>query len=245
MDNLGFFPKHKQKNFNFICTKFNDTVKKFREDEHLYNLDRLKSNIIKGILSTEGNLASIEDINLLTTRSFNKLEFSRDLNEKDIQEIWAMDKALYFMQENIDKPISMDIICKYNELVVIGYKSKYSGSLRNTNVYINGSTYQPPDFNQLGRYSENLILEIDSIEGNINKAFSYLLGISKLQLFIDGNKRTALLVALHHLVYSGEPMLLLDSRFTNEYLCNMKLFYETGDNSKILDTLHNQLIIVK
>lgn len=56
----------------------------------------------------------------------------------------------------------------------------------------------------------------------MNKAFSYLLVISKLHMFIDRNKRTALFSAIHHLAYSKKPILMLFSNYIN--IVKIKLF---------------------
>ncbi|MGL5749134.1 MAG: Fic family protein, partial [Paraclostridium sp.] len=147
------------------------------------------------------------------------------------------------LEENIDKPLTLEIIKNYNSLIVTGLKSKYSGDLRQTNVFINNTVYSPPDFRGLERLVDNGLKEIEMLDGNINKAFSYLLMISKLQVFIDGNKRTALLSAIHHLAYSKQPLLMFFSDFTQEYLKSLKHFYETGDNEPVSGVLYKQLDI--
>lgn len=235
-----FMGNHKPKNSDFIVNRFIDYPKR-NEESYVFNLDRLRSVLIKGILSTEGNLASLSDIELLTTRRFNDLSFSCTLDQSDIEEVWAMDRAIKYMEENFYKPLTRDIIEDYNYLVVIGYKKKYSGRIRQTDVVINGSVYKPPSFQMLDRLFDNMLSEIGCIDGDINKAISLILGISKLQLFIDGNKRTALLCALHHLCYSGQPLLIMQDRFTKEYLIRMKKFYETGENEDISNLIFKML----
>lgn len=230
------------KSSDFIVSKYKDFEKR-KEVDQIYNLSFFRNEIIQGILSTEGNLASVDDVRILTTGSFKNLEFQSRLREQDIEEVWAMNKAFKYLEENIDKPLTLDIIKNYNSLIVTGLKSKYSGEIRQTNVFINNTLYTPPDFRNLERLVENAIEEINMLDGNINKAFSYILMISKLQVFIDGNKRTALLCAIHHLAYSKQPLLMFFNDFTQEYLKALKHFYENGENEWVSEVLYKQLDI--
>ncbi len=230
------------KSSDFIVDRYSDSEER-KEMDQIYNLSFFRNEIIQGILSTEGNLASVDDVRILTTGSFKNLEFQARLREQDIEEVWAMNKAFKYLEENIDKPLTLEIIKNYNSLIVTGLKGKYSGDLRQTNVFINNTVYSPPDFRGLERLVDNGLKEIEMLDGNINKAFSYLLMISKLQVFIDGNKRTALLSAIHHLAYTKQPLLMFFSDFTQEYLKSLKHFYETGDNEAVSNVLYKQLDI--
>lgn len=242
MTEIDVFVDYKRPSSDFIVSCLNDLEEPRDEQFYMFNLKHLRSKLIKGFLSTEGNLASEDDIDLLTTSSFSSLSFSRNLREKDILDVWAMDKAMKYLEENFYKPIDRKLIEGYNELLVTGYKFKYSGEVRRTNVHIQGSTYAPPDFQLLDRLFDNLINEVNLVEGEVNKAFSLILGVSKLQLFIDGNKRTAFVVALHHLCNKGQKILLMDDSFSTDYLKELKVFYETGDNSSVVKVLERQLV---
>lgn len=230
-----------QPNSDFIVNYFKDLEINRRPDEQLYNLEFGRNLIIKGILTTEGNLATERDISLLTTGSFSNFKFESRLNERDIQEVWAMNKALRFMEDNYDKPLTREIIEMYNYLVVVGSKSKFSGEVRRTNVFINGTAHRPPDFEGLSRLFENSLFEISTIQGEVNKAFSYLLMISKNQIFIDGNKRTGLLSALHHLVQTGQRMFIVRESFSEEFLTQLRVFYETSSKDKLLILLNQMM----
>ena len=108
---------------------------------------------------------------------------------------------------------------------------------------VNTNVSNPPDFIGLETLVENGLKEIEMLDGNINKAFSYLLMISKLQVFIDGNKKNALLSAIHHLAYTKQPLLMFFSDFTQEYLKSPTHFYETEDNEAVSNVLYKQLDI--
>lgn len=198
------------------------------------NLEKAEIRYIKNFLEMEGNTASEKDILYLTSSSFKSLEFDSQITPKDIEEIYAMKKALDFLKNNYTAPLTKDHVFMYNFLVVIGVKKADAGRLRETNVWINGTLYTPPKFELLPRLFDNMFLAVDSVQGNLNKAASYLLAISKNQFFIDGNKRTARLVALHQLAYSKQK-LISPNLDTVQYMKNLLNFYETSDNSNFAE----------
>ncbi len=68
--------------------------------------------------------------------------------------------------------------------------------LRKSAVGITGSTYRPLDNQfQIGEELESCINKINNGVGGYDKALTALVGISYLQPFVDGNKRTARLIA--------------------------------------------------
>ncbi|MEG2789044.1 MAG: hypothetical protein RR942_14625 [Romboutsia sp.] len=61
------------KSSHLILDRYKDTEGR-REMDQIYNLSFFRNEIIQGILSTEGNLASVDDVRILTTGSFKNLE---------------------------------------------------------------------------------------------------------------------------------------------------------------------------
>lgn len=205
------------------------------------NIEKRFVEYIKNLLELEGNPASVKDILFLTTGTFTKLEFSTRLSLNNIEEISAMKNALNLVLVNYKNPITSDIIELYNFTVVIGEKKRKAGRLRDTNVRISGTIYSPPSFDILPKIYKNMFDAIDCVEGYKNKALSYLLAISKNQFFIDGNKRTARLVALHVLANGMQKTLdhELDTQKYLEYLIN---FYETGNSSNMVKFFEDNLV---
>lgn len=224
---------------DYCTTKFDDD-KPLMDAVVEINLEKAEIKYIKSFLETEGNLASETDILLLTTHRFKELKFSTELRPKDVKEIYAMRDGMRLLFENYKKPLTPEMILRYNFSVVAGEKKILSGKLRETNDWIDGVLYSPPDFHLLPRLFENMFMAVDSVEGNINKAISYLLAISKNQFFIDGNKRTARLVALHQLAY-GKQKILSPMIDTVEYLMGLEEFYKTGDNNRFSDFFFRNL----
>ncbi|MFM9277935.1 Fic family protein [Paenibacillus jiagnxiensis] len=78
-----------------------------------------------------------------------------------------------------------------------------SGELIKTNIFIQGTSYVPPDPRDLYGNFIQMFEAIEQLSGSLNKAVSFLLAISKSQFFNNGNKRTARMVALHQCCYGG------------------------------------------
>lgn len=151
-----------------------------------------------------------------------------------------MNKAIKFLMKNYRKELTPELVCLYNRMVVIGDKGLYSGKLRETNVWVRESSYLPPSFDKLPRIFGQMFEDIFCVQGHKNKAISYLLGLSKNQFFIDGNKRTARLACLHQLAFGGQK-LLSPSLNTNTYMKSLLTFYEQDDPSQFVEFFKENL----
>lgn len=94
-------------------------------------------------------------------------------------------------------------------------------------VGITGSRYQPLDNqHQLREAMEKIIIAINHCDDVFSKALTALIGISYIQPFTDGNKRTARLLANGILLANGYPPLSyrdVDEKF---YRASLLVFYE-------------------
>ena len=198
------------------------------------NIEKSRIRYIKSFLELEGNPATVGDILMLTTGSFKELNFSTSLTRRHIEDIYAMDRAMALLEESYTQVLTPQHIFRYNFAVLTGVRKEFAGRLRSTDVTIGGTSYRPPQFELLERLFENMFSAISLVDGHINKAISYLLAISKNQVFIDGNKRTARLVALHQLSY-GNQKVLSSEIDTHNYILHLKEFYELGDAKPFAD----------
>ncbi|MFB5762012.1 Fic family protein [Paenibacillus medicaginis] len=197
-------------------------------------IEKAATRIMKSTLEMENNPATESDIYALTTGSVKTWGLSRDLSSQHIEEVLSMNKVMKFLQQNYSSPVTPEIVCLYNRMIVAGPKSVMSGELRKTNVFIQGTSYVPPDFRDLDRKFDQMFEAVEQLSGSLNKAVSFLLAISKSQFFMDGNKRTARMVALHQCCYGGQKILspLVDNQ---EYLKMLRDFYESDNNSGFVE----------
>lgn len=106
------------------------------------------------------------------------------------------------------------------------------GRIRLVPVRIGGSEYIPPiPSEEVVRATINNIIN-DSIE-DIDKAIEIALYIMKTQVFIDGNKRTAIILANHYLVSKGKGILVVPYNKVSEFKKLLVAYYEGNCETEI------------
>ena len=106
------------------------------------------------------------------------------------------------------------------------------GRIRLVPVRIGGTEYIPPiPSEEVVRATINNIIN-DSIE-DIDKAIEIALYIMKTQVFIDGNKRTAIILANHYLVSKGKGILVVPYNKVSEFKKLLVAYYEGNCETEI------------
>lgn len=134
--------------------------------------------------------------------------------------------AWKFVLDYIDYPTDFAFICKVNQL--IGANLYYNaGHLRNIPVNIGGTNWKPPmpDVAQIKTDLEKTL----TIKNITEKALTTMCFIMRQQMFIDGNKRTATLVANHMLIAHGHGTISIDQAHIQEFSLLTKNYYESGN----------------
>ena len=127
-------------------------------------------------------------------------------------------------------PSNYVILCQINELVEEGF-SYTAGKIRSVPVKIGGTDYIPPiPFEDQVKQELQDILNQTSI---IDRAIDSLLYIMRKQIFLDGNKRTAVIFANHILIKNGKGLIVIPAEKVDEYKKLLVNYYETNDNTNI------------
>ncbi len=144
----------------------------------------------------------------------------------DVTKVVNLKRAWEFILADgvISYPTNYAILCQINQIIEDGF-SYVAGKLRTVPVSIGGSTYIPP------MPIETMIKE--ELGGMINSDFSIidetitlLLYVMKRQLFLDGNKRTAVVFANHHLISHGQGIIVVPAELVPEYKKLLIDYYE-------------------
>jgi hypothetical protein len=117
-------------------------------------------------------------------------------------------------------------------LFVIGAGASGAGQIRVQPVVVplTDMMYQPaiPDETQVKREFADLV---QSEATTTDKAITLLLWLSRAQLFLDGNKRTAI-IAANALMFAGRRGLLaVPENKLAEYLQRLQQYYKNGDTA--------------
>ena len=108
------------------------------------------------------------------------------------------------------------------------------GKLRIYDVKMGGTNWKPeiPSVNKLNEVIENYLQN-----SNITDAILELMcKLMKMQLFNDGNKRTAMLIANHELIKSGKGIISISMEFKEEFGDKLISYYENEDKLEELKT---------
>ena len=99
------------------------------------------------------------------------------------------------------------LLCEINKMVEEGFYYS-AGKIRNVPVTIGGTTWKPEI-----PIESDVKVELEEIlnkkVNDVDKAIEILLYIMKKQVFIDGNKRTAVIYSNHYLISKGSGIIVI------------------------------------
>ena len=156
-----------------------------------------------------------------------------NMTSEDVLKIINLKHAWEFI---LDK----DVILSPTSYYVSQYTAKLinegfyqdGGRIRLVPVRIGGTEYiLPIPSEEVVRATINNIIN-DSIE-DIDKAIEIALYIMKTQVFIDGNKRTAIILANHYLVSKGKGILVIPYNKVSEFKKLLVAYYEGNCETEI------------
>lgn len=126
----------------------------------------------------------------------------------DISKVVNLKRAWEFILSNgvITYPTNYAVLCQINAIVEDGF-SVVAGKIRSVLVTIGESTYIPPMPLETV-VKEDLSNLLNSNNDDITKTIDILLYVMKKQLFLDGNKRTAVIFANHYLISHGKGIIV-------------------------------------
>ena len=201
------------------------------------NLFLAKEELVSNIY----NSARLEGINITYEDTKKVLEGLNvpSLRLVEINCILNLRDAWNFTLSNIDTDVTLDFICKVNSFVLRNESLEW-GVLRTGKVGINGVDYIPniPE-------REDVIVNIENIlkEENItSRSLNLMLYLMRSQLFWDGNKRTAMIVANKLLISNGCGIISIKEDDINEFNKLLTEYYNTGNKEKIIPFLYDKCI---
>jgi prophage maintenance system killer protein len=193
-------------------------------DDIKLNLDLARRNLVDSIYKQsvlEGVVTTYSDTETIINGGKVK-----DMTATDISKIVNLKRAWEFIMTEgvITYPTNYEVLCQINAIVEAGF-SYLAGKIRSIPVLIGGSTYIPPvPFES--KVKEDIGRIINSSENVIEKTINLLLYVMKTQIFIDGNKRTAVLFANHYMISKGYGLIVIPSELVSEYKKHLINYYE-------------------
>ena len=202
------------------------------------NIFVAKRNIIDYIWKSahlEGLAVTYPD----TEAIFNGLSVS-GVPVKDIIAVNNLKHAWQFVLDSLGYPVDYPFVCQINRLVGGDNLVYRAGFIRNVPVTIGGTTWKP-DMPIESRIKEDL-LEIRTISEPTDRALTLMLYIMRKQMFLDGNKRTAMLAGNAEMIASGCGIISIPIEKQRDFTMLLIKYYENGDMAEIKNYLYDSCI---
>ena len=156
-----------------------------------------------------------------------------NMTPKDVQKIVNLKHAWEFVLNKhiITSKLDFKIVCEVNRLIEESFYYN-AGKVRSVPVSIGGTTYKPPL--PIESVVEEEVAEI--LNKNIScedKSIMLMLYLMKRQIFIDGNKRTAVIVANHLFISQGLGLIAIPTEKVNDYKKLLISYYEGKEEKTI------------
>ena len=213
----------KLKQLNYTEEELSEKVEQNIDFAKRHLVDTIyKQAILEGVATTFADTESIIEggkVNNMTSEDILKI-----VNLKHAWE-FILNKNVILSDTNFA------LLCEINKIVEEGFYYT-AGKVRNTPVTIGGTIWKP-DLPIESVIKEELE-EIFSKElDDIDRAIELLLYTMKKQVFIDGNKRTAVIYSNHYLISKGKGIIAIPAELTEEFKDLLISYYEGRDEKEI------------
>lgn len=187
------------------------------------NIFLAKRNLVDSIWK-EARLEGIavtypQTADVLEGRVVPDLSLEHNLALNNLKQAWR-----YVLDE--PHPIDFNALARLNLLIGQGGVVRYAGELREGLVRIGGTDFVPSVPDEAQARSE--FARILTVENPVMRALLAFAWTCRSQLFRDGNKRTAQLIANDILVHAGEGILAVPIDLQGEFFNLLVAFYESN-----------------
>lgn len=151
------------------------------------------------------------------------------MTASDVQKILNLKHAWEFILDPDVIPAKSDyyVLCHIARLINEGFFAD-GGRIRGVPVTIGGSSYIPPLPIELD-VKDKIEQILDSDMEDIDKSIHLCLYTMKTQIFLDGNKRAAVIYANHFLIAHGQGFLVIPETHVSEFKRLLVSYYEGAD----------------
>ena len=211
-------------------SKYNMT----KEDNVFFAKRKLVDNIYKSA-NLEGIAVTFAD-----TYSFMNNVNTGNISVDDMLKLKGLKDAWEYTFNTIDEELTIDYIKKIHFEICKGQKVEPLGEFRNKGVGITGTTWRPKLPTECNYDKE--LNEIINIENALDRCITLFCWIQRSQMFTDGNKRVANIVANKEMIKYGQGIIAVPIEKIGEYLTKLINYYETNDMNELKEWIYNNCI---
>ena len=223
----------KLKELNYHESELSEQVK--------LNIDFAKRNLVDSIYNQailEGVVTTYENVNnILNNGQVNGKTATDIIKVINLKHAWEfiLDENVIMVEENFS------FLSQVNKLILEGFYYN-AGKVRSTPAKIGGTTWIPsiPIESQVVEELKDIL---NSKLDDVSLAIELLLYVMKRQIFIDGNKRTAVIFANHHLISRGLGIISIPGDLVEDYKKLLIMYYEGKDTDKIKQFLKDKCYV--
>lgn len=213
----------KLKQLNYVEEELSEKVEKNIDFAKRNLVDTIyKQAILEGVATTYADTESIIEggkVNNMTSEDILKI-----INLKHAWE-FILSKNVILSDTNFA------LLCEINKMVEEGFYYS-AGKIRNVPITIGGTTWKP-DLPIESMIKEELEGIFNKEMGDVDRAIELLLYTMKKQIFIDGNKRTAVIYSNHYLISKGKGIIAIPVELIEEFKDLLIPYYEGKDEKQI------------
>ena len=205
-----------------------------KEDNIFFAKRKLIDNLYKSA-NLEGIAVTFADtVAFVNNVNTGKISVDDMLKLKGLKDAWE------YVLNTIDEELTIDYIKKIHFEVCKGQNIEPLGEFRDRGVGITGTSYRPklPSECNYDKELNNII----KVEDSLDRSITLFLWIQRSQMFLDGNKRVANLVANKEMIKNGLGILAVPVEKIGEYFTILIEFYETNDYTNIKKWIYDNCI---
>ena len=196
-----------------------------KEDNIFFAKRKIIDNIYKSA-NLEGIAVTIADtVDFYNNVNNGKISVDNMLKLKGLKDAWE------YILNTIDEDLTIDYIKKIHFEICKGQNVNPLGEFRETGIGITGTSWRPKLPSECD-YEK----ELNDILNNLDKqdmAINLFCWIQRSQMFQDGNKRVANLVANKEFIKNGLGIINVPVELIGQYFTYLIKYYETDDNTEL------------
>ncbi len=204
------------------------------EDNIFFAKRKLVDNIYKSA-NLEGIAVTFAD-----TYAFMNNVNTGNISVDDMLKLKGLKDGWEYVINYVNEELTIDFIKKIHFEVCKGQNIYPLGEFRDKGVGITGTSWRPKLPSECD-YDEEL-KEILSNKNKLERCIDLFCWLQRSQMFLDGNKRVANLVANKEMIKNGQGIIAVPVEEIGNYLTKLIEYYESGDNTKLKEWLYENCI---
>lgn len=205
------------------------------KEENIFFAKRKLIDSIYASANLEGIGVTFADtIDFMNNINNGKLTVDNMLKMRGLRDGWEL------VMNSIDRDVDLDFIKEVHFEVCKAQGIKPLGEFRNTGVGISGTQWRPKLPSECDYDSE--LKDIMHNEDDLERTVDLFCWIQRSQMFLDGNKRVANLVANKEMIRNGLGIISVPVDKISSYTIELVNYYESGDNSNLKEFIYDYCI---